>query len=135
MFRIRDPKASLDFYTRALGMTLLERLDFKDMTFTLYFLGFVDPAAIPSDRKERIQWTFSQPACLELTHNWGTETDPDFKGYHTGNTEPRGFGHIGIVVPDVEAAAKRWEDMGIEFVKRPADGKMKGIAFIKDPDG
>ena len=45
------------------------------------------------------------------------------------------FGHIGLAVPDVEAAAKRWEAMGIEFVKKPADGKMKGIAFIKDPDG
>lgn len=25
--------------------------------------------------------------------------------------------------------------MGIEFVKRPDEGKMKGLAFIKDPDG
>ena len=25
--------------------------------------------------------------------------------------------------------------MGVEFQKRPNDGKMKGIAFIKDPDG
>jgi lactoylglutathione lyase len=23
----------------------------------------------------------------------------------------------------------------VEFIKRPDDGKMKGIAFIKDPDG
>ena len=135
MYRIRDPTKSLDFYTRVLGMTLLERLDFKDMTFSLYFLAYVDPAKIPTDRKERVQWMFAQPACLELTHNWGTETDPEFKGYHTGNTEPRGFGHIGIAVPDIEAAAKRWEALGVEFVKRPADGKMRGIAFIKDPDG
>ena len=26
------------------------------------------------------------------THNWGTESDPEFKGYHNGNSEPRGFG-------------------------------------------
>ena len=25
--------------------------------------------------------------------------------------------------------------MGVEFVKTPDSGKMKGIAFIKDPDG
>jgi len=79
MFRIRDPKASLDFYTRALGMTLLDRLDFQDMSFSLYFLGYTDPSKIPTDRKERVQWMFSQPSCLELTHNWGTETDPEFK--------------------------------------------------------
>ncbi len=23
----------------------------------------------------------------------------------------------------------------MEFVKRPNDGKMKGLAFVKDPDG
>lgn len=26
----------------------------------------------------------------ELTHNWGTESDPEFKGYHNGNSDPRG---------------------------------------------
>lgn len=32
---------------------------------------------------------------LELTHNHGTETDPEFKGYASGNSDPgRGFGHI-----------------------------------------
>lgn len=25
--------------------------------------------------------------------------------------------------------------LGVEFVKRPNDGKMKGLAFVKDPDG
>ena len=25
--------------------------------------------------------------------NWGTEFDPDFK-YHTGNSEPRGYGNL-----------------------------------------
>ena len=29
----------------------------------------------------------------------------------------------------------RVEALGVEFVKRPNDGSMKGLAFIKDPDG
>lgn len=37
---------------------------------------------------------FSQPASLELTHNWGTESDASFKGYHSGNDEPKGYGAL-----------------------------------------
>lgn len=136
MLRIRDPQASLAFYTGVLGMTLLQKLDFPDATFSLYFLGYVRDGdePIPEDRVERTAYAFRQKAVLELTHNWGTETDPDFQ-YHNGNVEPRGFGHIGIAVPDVDAACARFESLGVTFVKRPEDGRMKGLAFIADPDG
>ncbi|KAL2906213.1 Lactoylglutathione lyase [Bienertia sinuspersici] len=135
MFRIKDPKVSLDFYSRVLGMSLLKRLDFPEMKFSLYFLGYEDPASAPTDPVERTVWTFSKKATIELTHNWGTESDPEFKGYHSGNSEPRGFGHIGVTVDDTYKACERFEQLGVEFVKKPDDGKMKGIAFIKDPDG
>ena len=104
------------------------------MKFSLYFLGFVPASAIPEDEKERTRWCFSQPATLELTHNWGTETEDGPTPYHNGNSDPRGFGHIGIMVPDVEKACERFEKLGVSFVKKPNDGKMKGLAFIKDPD-
>ena len=29
----------------------------------------------------------------------------------------------------------RFEQQGVKFIKRPNDGKMKGLAFIQDPDG
>jgi lactoylglutathione lyase len=137
MMRIRDPERSVAFYRDVLGMTLLDKYDFPDMKFSLYFLAYVRDAdePVPSDDIARAEYVFRQKAALELTHNWGTETDETFAGYHNGNGDPRGFGHIGITVPDVYAACERFEGLGVEFVKRPDDGKMKGLAFIKDPDG
>jgi len=136
MLRIKDPKISVKFYSDILGMTLLDNYDFPAMKFSLYFMGFLEAdESIPKDRAERSEWVFARPALIELTHNWGTESDSNFTGYHDGNGEPQGFGHIGISVPDVYEASKRFEEMGVEFVKKPDDGKMKGLAFIKDPDG
>lgn len=57
-YRIKDPKVSLDFYTRILGFTLLEKLDFPDMKFSLYFLGQYPPEQIPEDSNERVMLLF-----------------------------------------------------------------------------
>ncbi|XP_061326901.1 lactoylglutathione lyase isoform X3 [Pezoporus flaviventris] len=122
MLRVKDPKKSLDFYTRILGMTLLQKFDFPAMKFSLYFLGYEDKNDIPKDKTARTAWTFSRKATLELTHNWGTENDEN-QSYHNGNSDPRGFGHIGIAVPDVNKACKRFEELGVKFVKKPDDGK------------
>lgn len=138
MLRVKDPQQSLDFYTRVLGMRLVRRLDFPELTFTLYFLGFVDEntaQTVPADDDDaRTTWTFAhQGGLLELTHNWGSEDDPDVT-YHNGNAEPQGYGHICVTVPDVYAACERFEKLDVAFVKKPDDGKLKGLAFIKDPD-
>ena len=140
MMRIKDPKDSLEFYVNVLGMTLIKKLyrklDFPDMKFTLYFLGYLRDAdePVPSDPVKRAEYAFSQKAMLELTHNYGTENDDSFS-YHDGNSDPRGFGHIGITVPDVYKACEEFEKKGIEFGKKPDDGNKKGLAFIKDTDG
>lgn len=136
MLRIRDPQASLDFYSRVLGMTLIQQLDFAEAGFSLYFLGYVRPGRepVPQDRVERTAYAFRQQGILELTHNHGTENVPGFR-YHDGNSEPRGFGHIALAVPDVDAACRRFADLSVPFVKRPDEGRMKGLAFISDPDG
>ncbi|XP_034733155.1 C-type mannose receptor 2-like [Etheostoma cragini] len=131
MLRVKDPVKSLDFYTRILGMTLLQKFDFPPMRFSLFFLGYEDKKEIPADVKEKTAWTFSRRATIELTHNWGSEAD-ESQSYHNGNSDPRGFGHIGIAVPDVYAACKLFEEQGVTFVKKPDDGKMKGLAFIQD---
>ena len=133
MLRIKDPTKSLAFYQDVLGMTLLDTFDFPDMEFCLYFVGYPGEA-IPEDPSARAKWVFEQPALIELTHNYGTESDTAFT-YHDGNSEPRGFGHIGISVPDVYAACERFDTLGVDYVKRPDDGNMKGLAFIRGRDG
>ncbi|XP_038991361.1 lactoylglutathione lyase-like isoform X2 [Hibiscus syriacus] len=130
-FRIKDPKISLDFYSRILGMSLLKRIDVPDLKFTLYFMGYEDVSTAPSDPIDRTAWTFTKPATIELNHKWGTESDTEFKGYHTGNSEPLGFGHLGISVDDTFKACEKFARHGVEFVKTPEDG----YALIKDPDG
>ena len=136
MLRVRDPAASVKFYQEVLGFTEIYRLDYEEMKFSLYFMALLhEGESVPTDPDALRQFVFSRETTLELTHNWGTESNPEFAGYHHGNAEPRGFGHLGISVPDVYAASARFEELGVEFVKRPDDGKMKGLAFIKDPDG
>ena len=125
MVRVADVEASLDFYCTKLGLEEMRRIDNENGRFTLIFL------AAPKDKATSAS---SRAPELELTHNWGTENDEEF-GYHNGNDEPQGFGHIGVAVPDVYSACDRFEKLGVDFVKKPDDGKMKGLAFIKDPDG
>ncbi|WP_036140227.1 lactoylglutathione lyase [Luteibacter sp. 9135] len=134
MIRVRDLDASLDFYTRVLGFTPVYRQVHEEAAFTIVYLVLVgDRALIPDDDAERKRWVLSQPGVLELTHNHGTEKDAAF-AYHNGNSEPRGFGHLCVSVPDVNAACARFEAMGVAFQKRLSDGRMRHIAFIRDPD-
>ena len=135
MLRVKDPTIALDFYTRVMGLRVLRRLDFEEMSFSLYFLAHPQVGEyVPEDSGERMAYTFSQRGILELTHNWGTETKTDF-AYHDGNAQPQGFGHICFSVPDLDAAVKWFDDNQVTYVKRPEQGKMKDVAFIKDPDG
>ena len=135
MLRVKDPAVSLDFYSRIMGMQVLRKLDFPEMKFSLYFLHRAAAGETPPDDVgERTAWTFAQRGILELTHNWGSEADPDFK-YHDGNAQPQGFGHICFSVPDLDVAVRWFDDNQVVYVKRPEQGKMKDVAFIKDPDG
>lgn len=112
MIRVGNLDASIDFYTRVLGMQLLRRKDYPDGRFTLAFVGYQPE---------------SEGAVLELTHNWDTTE------YALGN----GYGHIAIEVDDAYEACKRVKELGGNVVREA--GPMKHgttvIAFVKDPDG
>ncbi|KAI0684810.1 glyoxalase I [Cytidiella melzeri] len=158
MIRVKDPKVSIKFYTEILGMEVIagEQTGYTNTkvhsklnplptpllcpehqasSFTLYFLAF-DTTDGTATAEEKSKARSTREGVLELTHNHGTENDPDFAGYASGNTEPgRGFGHIAIAVPNIEEACARFESLGVPFKKRLTDGTMKHIAFILDPDG
>eukprot|EP00931_Biecheleriopsis_adriatica_P058644 TRINITY_DN34970_c0_g1_i1.p1 TRINITY_DN34970_c0_g1~~TRINITY_DN34970_c0_g1_i1.p1 ORF type:complete len:422 (+),score=79.81 TRINITY_DN34970_c0_g1_i1:58-1266(+) len=149
MMRVKDGPASVEFYTKHFGMTLLRKMDKPEYKFTNYFLACVEPDelkfALENDPESnhaggidvtkpngltKVLWN----TCLELTWNHGTEKDPSFK-VHDGNAQPQGFGHIGFLVDDLEATCAKMEADGVAFKKRPQDGNMRGIAFAYDPNG
>ncbi|KAI5923548.1 Glyoxalase/Bleomycin resistance protein/Dihydroxybiphenyl dioxygenase [Camillea tinctor] len=129
MLRVKDPKESVKFY-EFLGMSVVKKLSFPEAKFDLYFLSYDGPSAL-----SRGNSTFDREGVIELTHNYGTESDPNYR-INNGNAEPhRGFGHVCISVDHIQAACKRIEDAGYKFQKKLADGRMKNIAFALDPDG
>jgi lactoylglutathione lyase len=131
MLRVKDPQRSLDFYSRVLGMRLLRKVDFPEVRFSLYFLAMTKGENVPMGEVERQSYTFGRQSVLELTHNWGTESDES--RYHNGNQDPRGFGHICFSVPDIQAACARFDSLQVPFIKR-LDKGMQHVAFISDPD-
>ncbi|GAB5357993.1 hypothetical protein AAMO2058_000421100 [Amorphochlora amoebiformis] len=136
MLRIKNPKDSVKHYEEEYGMRLLDRLDFPDMEFSLYFMASV-PKGVETPKPgtdEAHKYLWSYPGVtLELTHNWGTEND-EKQAYHPGNAERDGFGHIAFACDDVFTASEGLETRGVQFKKRPNEGRMKGLAFAYDPD-
>jgi len=112
MLRVGDLDRSIDFYTGALGMTLLRRKDYPGGRFTLAFVGYGPEAS---------------EAVVELTWNW------DIDQYEIGE----GFGHLAIGVSDIRQTCDAIRTAGGVISREP--GPMKHgttvIAFVRDPDG
>ena len=144
MLRVKDPKESgpltslpypnsqltigtVKFY-EFFGLKQINKLDFPENKFTLYFLAYDSP----NSASPNAHWTDRQ-GVIELTHNHGSENDPSFK-IANGNSEPgKGFGHLCVSVDNIQAACQRLEDAGYKFQKKLTDGRMKSIAFALDP--
>eukprot|EP00467_Chlorarachnion_reptans_P023692 CAMPEP_0114505584 /NCGR_PEP_ID=MMETSP0109-20121206/10935_1 /TAXON_ID=29199 /ORGANISM="Chlorarachnion reptans, Strain CCCM449" /LENGTH=323 /DNA_ID=CAMNT_0001684041 /DNA_START=111 /DNA_END=1082 /DNA_ORIENTATION=+ len=137
MLRIKDPKVSVPHYEKIYGMTLLDKLDFPEMKFSLYFMASLPPGTknVPkpgTDEAHKYLWSYSGTT-LELTHNYGTEKE-EGGVYHPGNGKGDGFGHIAFACDDVYKTCEELEKQGVSFKKKPNEGRMKGLAFAYDPD-
>lgn len=111
MIRVLDEARSVDFYSRAFGLTPADRLDFD--SFTLIYLANAET-----------------PFELELTVNKG-RSEP----YDLGD----GYGHLAVSVGDLDAAHARMTADGlgprkiVEF--KNGDRLVARFFFIADPDG
>ncbi len=111
MIRVLDEARSLEFYKKAFGLTVADRLDFPD--FTLIYL---------SNPEQEFE--------VELTVNKG-RTEP----YDLGD----GYGHLAVSVEDLAAEHARFEAEGlaprklVEFA--PAGELVARFFFVADPDG
>lgn len=98
MLRIKDPAKSLPFYTDLLGFTLIDKYDFPQWNFGLYFLTTLPEGETynltPGTQEAHEYLWSSDGVMLELTHNHGTESDDS--SYYPGNEEKDGFGHIAV---------------------------------------
>ncbi len=102
---ITDPKKSLEFYEKALGLTVVREKESADQSFHLYFL---------SDDEGKYQ--------LELT--WLRDKAGQ---YDLGDNE----GHIAFATENMEEAHRLHEEMGVICY----ENEGMGIYFINDPDG
>lgn len=141
MIRVKDPKKSLDFYKNKLGMKLVATSEFPDAKFTLYFLTYEHDKDFVENSVD-VQKRHSKNSLIELTYNWGSETDDNVK-YHNGNSTEggaiKGFGHFCVSCKD---AAKFCKELDQEFgdeldwsVRWGEHPLSPNIAFIRDPDG
>lgn len=111
MIRVLDEARSVEFYKIALGLDIAQRLDFA--SFTLVYLA-----------------NDESPFELELTIN-KDRSEP----YDLGD----GYGHIAVVVDDVDAEHARFESAGLnprKLVEFAPDGEVIAkFFFVTDPDG
>ncbi len=111
MVRVLDEAQSIEFYSKAFGLEVVDRLDFE--SFTLIYL---------SNGESGFE--------LELTVNKG-RTEP----YALGD----GYGHLAVSVSDVEAEHARLTAAGLAPRKlvdfQNAGVKVAKFFFIADPDG
>lgn len=111
MIRVLDEARSVDFYRKAFGWDVAERLDFE--TFALVYL---------SNAEAELE--------VELTVNKGRQ-----EPYALGD----GYGHLAVSVADLDSEHDRLGALGLnpkKIVEFNRDGALLArFFFIEDPDG
>jgi lactoylglutathione lyase len=111
MIRVLDEDRSVDFYQKAFGLAVAERLDFE--TFTLVYM---------SNAESEFE--------LELTVNKGRT-----EAYNLGD----GYGHFAVSVSDLDREHARISALGFttgKIVEFNRDGGLLArFFFVTDPDG
>ena len=111
MIRVLELDRSIDFYQRAFGLGIAERLDFDD--FSLVYLKNAE-----NDFEIELTWNRDQTA-----------------PYSHGD----GYGHVAVVVDNLAAEHARFEREGLnpnpvkEFHRENA--LLARFFFVQDPDG
>lgn len=111
MIRVLDEKRSVEFYNRAFGLTVADRLERE--SFTLVYLSNTD-----------------EDFELELTINAGRDVP-----YALGE----GYGHLAFSVADLDAEHQRFSEAGLSPGKISEftvdDALYARFFFVTDPDG
>jgi lactoylglutathione lyase len=111
MIRVLEEARSVDFYDKAFGLKVADRVPFDG--FTLIYLsnpetGFELELTVNADRNE---------------------------AYDLGD----GYGHLAVTVEDIEAEYQRFTDLGLnvgKLVEMPHEGRpFAKFFFVTDPDG
>jgi lactoylglutathione lyase len=111
MIRVLDLERSMAFYREAFGLELVDRFDFDD--FTLAYLR-------------------NDESGFEIELTWNHDQQ---EPYDHGS----GYGHLAMVVDDLEAEHARFERAGLsprKLVTMEHGGEpLARIFFVSDPDG
>jgi lactoylglutathione lyase len=111
MIRVLDEARSVDFYRKAFGLDIADRVAFE--TFTLIYL---------SNKETGFE--------LELTVNQGR-----IEPYASGD----GYGHLAVSVDEIRDEHERLTKLGLnpgKIVELNRDGQLFALLFfVTDPDG
>ena len=96
MIRCRDPKVSLDFYVKKLGMHLVWEVHYPKWGFSIFFVAYCDKSKIPHkadldtlEYEKAREHCFMLPGCTELKWNHGSEKKEGLI-FNTGNSNATG---------------------------------------------